>query len=165
MYYGSHISIPYSYTRFARPELSSLTPYDMLQESLQTIRDAAAASSNVDAFNRRLLELAPSDEDRAVLASIMSDERTHMQYLREIYKAFTGQDVPFTAPVTVLAIPATYEAGLRSAMFHKFDNAQKHGFILAAMPTGYYQNIIAKMAVDNTVHGAKYNYLIQKTNR
>lgn len=166
LYYGSYMPvIPYSYNGFARPDLSSLTPYMMLQESLKTIRDTAAATANVDAFNKKLLELAPSEEDRAVLTSIINDEKTHYQYLREIYKAFTGQDVPLSAPITVLAIPTSYVNGLKDALFRKFDNAQKHGFILAAMPTGYYQNIIAKMAVDNTVHGEKYNYLIQKANK
>ncbi len=138
------------------------TPYEALQTSLQTIRDTAAAAPNVEAFQKRLLALAPTDEDRAVLTSIFEDERTHHQYLREIYKAFTGQEVPVSAPIAVLPMPTSYESGLRSAIYHKWNNAQKHGFILAAMPTGYYQNLIAKMAVDNTIHGEKLTYLIQK---
>lgn len=161
MYYGPNLSAnPYLYSRVMRQ--SYPTPYEALQQSLQTIRDTAAAAPNVEAFQQKLLAMAPTEEDRALLASIYEDERTHYQYLREIYKAFTGQEVPVTAPITALAMPTTYESGLRSAIYHKWDNAQKHGFILAAMPTGYFQNLIAKMAVDNTIHGEKLTYLIQK---
>lgn len=136
------------------------TPYQALQESLHAIQEAVADESNAEKFYRKLLELAPSEEDRSVVSSIRDNEREHLQLLREIYSAFTGSQVPVSAPTTEYKEPASYKEGLKSAIFKKWRTNQTAGQILAAMPTGYYQNLLAKIAVDNVTMVSKLNYLL-----
>ncbi|MFC5447480.1 hypothetical protein [Paenibacillus aestuarii] len=137
------------------------SPYQALQESLHFIYEASANERNVEKFYQKLLELSPSEEDRSVITSIREDERKHLQTLREIYLAFTGNQVPGSATTTtVYKDPASYKEGLKSAIFNKWKTNQVAGHILAAMPTGYYQNLLAKIAVDNVTIVSKLNYLL-----
>ncbi|MFC4099413.1 hypothetical protein [Paenibacillus xanthanilyticus] len=160
MYY-SH----YDHARWGYRQTGAPLPYAALQESLQAIQMTANAESNAESFFQRLIELAPSEEARSVLASIRDDERKHLITLREIYTAFTGRDVQVTAPITVYTDVSSYEAGLKQALFHKWTMVQRAGSILAAMPTGYYQNLIAKIAIDNVAIVSKWNYLLDTLRR
>ncbi|MCR2805760.1 ferritin-like domain-containing protein [Paenibacillus soyae] len=136
------------------------TPYQALQEALHSIREAVAGESHAERFYQKLLELAPTEEDRVVITSIRDDERGQLQTLREIYLAFTGGQVPISAPATVYMDPASYKDGLKSLIFKKWRTNQIAGHMLAAMPTGYYQNLLAKIAVDNVTIVSKLNYLL-----
>jgi rubrerythrin len=134
------------------------SPYHGLQESLQIIREFVAGERNAESFYQRLLELAPSEEDRILISSIREVEREHIQIFREIYLAFTGREVTATVPITVYKEPKSYEDGLKQAIFNKWKTGQRGGTILAAMPTGYYQNLLAKIAIDNVTLVSKLNY-------
>ncbi|TYP76594.1 ferritin-like domain-containing protein [Paenibacillus methanolicus] len=140
-------------------------PYTAMRESLQLIQTTANAESNTESFYRKLIELAPSEEARTIIASIRDDERKHLNILREIYAAFTGRAVQLTAPITMYKDAASYEEGLKEALFNKWTMVQRAGSILAAMPTGYYQNLIAKIAIDNVAIVSKWNYLLAPLRR
>lgn len=135
-------------------------PYQALQKSLHAIQEAVANESNTEKFYQKLLELSPSEEDRGVITSIHENERAHLQTLREIYFAFTGSQVPASPPTTVYKEPASYKEGLKTAIFNKWKTNLIAGELLAAMPTGYYQNLLAKIAVDNVTIVSKFNYLL-----
>ncbi|RAP75679.1 hypothetical protein DL346_09480 [Paenibacillus montanisoli] len=135
-------------------------PYSALQESMRIIHDTAAGESNAEAFYRRLLELAPSEEERTIISSIRDDERRHLQILREIYLAFTGKEVQVSVPISVYNEATSYEGALKQALYTKWRMIEQAGSILAAMPTGYYQNLLAKIAVDNVAIVSKWNYLL-----
>lgn len=135
-------------------------PYHGLQESLQIIQETVAGERNAESFYQRLLDLAPSEEDRSLISSIREEERRHIQIFREIYLAFTGREVMETVPITVYKEPTSYEDGLKQAIFNKWKTSQRGGNILAAMPTGYYQNLLAKVAIDNVTLVSKLNYLL-----
>ncbi|MFE5321858.1 ferritin-like domain-containing protein [Paenibacillus sp. NPDC056579] len=154
-------SVPYYSMgwRFRQNGLQS--PYHVLQESLHFIQEAVAGESNAEKFYEKLLELAPSEEDRSVITSIREDERRQLQILREIYLAFTGREVPASALMEYKE-PASYKDGLRIVIFNKWKTNQNAGNLLAAMPTGYYQNLLAKIAVDNVTIVSKFNYLLAK---
>ncbi|MFB9327871.1 hypothetical protein ACFFSY_18240 [Paenibacillus aurantiacus] len=161
MYYRQ----PYDQTGWGLRQTGMPLPYTALQESLQLIQATANAESNTESFFRKLIELAPSEEARGIITSIRDDERKHLNILREIYAAFTGRDVQVTAPITMYKDVTSYEEGLKEALFNKWATEQRAGSILAAMPTGYYQNLLAKIAIDNVAISSKWNYLLSALRR
>ncbi|WP_308639915.1 ferritin-like domain-containing protein [Paenibacillus silvisoli] len=160
MYYAPYYNAGWGFRQTGMP-----IPYTALQESIQIMHDAVAGESNMEAYYRNLIELAPSDTERTIIASIRDDERKHLQIYREIYKAFTGNEVQVTVPLTPLNEATSYEDALKKVLFHKWNMLQKAGSILAAMPTGYYQNLLAKIAVDNVAIVSKWSFLLSSLRR
>ncbi|MBB3114060.1 rubrerythrin [Paenibacillus phyllosphaerae] len=155
-------SAPFHFMRWYYRQNGIQSPYQALQVSLHSIQEAVAGESNADKFYQKLIELSPSEEDSNVITSIREEEREHLQILRDIYMAFTGSQVPASAPTTVYKDPDSYRDGLKSVIYNKWKSNQTAGQILAAMPTGYYQNLLAKIAVDNVTIVSKLNYLLAK---
>lgn len=166
MYYSAYNAInsaksaPYHLMNWSLRHNGMQSPYQALQESLKSIQEAVAGETNTEKFYQKLLELSPTEEDYSLITSIREDERGHLQILREIYLAFTGSQVPALAPTSVHKEPASYKDGLKTAIFNKWKTNRIAGNILAAMPTGYYQNLLAKIAVENVTIVSKLNYLL-----
>ncbi|MGV2643583.1 ferritin-like domain-containing protein, partial [Clostridium perfringens] len=64
-----------------------------LQEALNDIKKAVQGEREDELFYDYLISVAPTREEKEIIASIRDDERRHNQIFRRIYKDFTGMDV------------------------------------------------------------------------
>ena len=70
--------------------------YDMnlLAKSLEGIKAAVQGEREDELFYDYLISVAPTDDEKKIIASIRDDERGHNKMFRQIYKSITGVDVP-----------------------------------------------------------------------
>ncbi|SDC54782.1 Rubrerythrin [Paenibacillus sp. UNCCL117] len=62
-------------------------------KAVQLIKEAVQGERNDELFYNELINLAPSQEQAAIIESIRNDERAHNKMFREMYRALTGQEV------------------------------------------------------------------------
>lgn len=62
-------------------------------KAVQMIKEAVQGERNDELFYDELINLAPSQEQVAIIESIRNDERGHNKMFREMYRALTGQEI------------------------------------------------------------------------
>lgn len=129
-----------------------------LQLSLQLIREAVAGEREDQLFYEYLISVAPTNEEKLIIASIRDDEKRHNRLFRKIYKDLTGQEVPQTAGEEFQR-PKTYKDGLVKALFGELAAVEKYRVIRQGLPNRYYRDILFNIITDEIKHSAKYNYL------
>ncbi|WP_253805417.1 ferritin-like domain-containing protein [Fictibacillus arsenicus] len=129
-----------------------------LQLSLQLIREAVAGEREDQLFYEYLISIAPTNEEKLIIASIRDDEKRHNRLFRKIYKDLTGQEVPQTAGEEFQR-PKTYKDGLVKALFGELAAVEKYRVIRQGLPNRYYRDILFNIITDEIKHSAKYNYL------
>jgi rubrerythrin len=87
-----------------------------LQTTLQLVKEAVQGEREDELFYQYLISVAPTREEREIIASIRDDERKHNKMFRKIYRDFTGQEVQ-SVNREQFERPATYIEGIRKALF------------------------------------------------
>jgi rubrerythrin len=129
-----------------------------LQLSLQLIKEAVAGEREDQLFYEYLISVAPTNEEKLIIASIRDDERRHSRLFRKIYKDLTGKEVPQAAGEEFQR-PRTYKDGLVKALFGELAAVEKYRVIRQGLPNTYYRDILFNIITDEIKHSAKYNYL------
>jgi rubrerythrin len=129
-----------------------------LQLSLQLIKEAVAGEREDQLYYEYLISVAPTNEEKLIIASIRDDERRHNRLFRKIYKDLTGQEVPQAAGEEFQR-PRTYKDGLVKALFGELAAVEKYRVIRQGLPNTYYRDILFNIITDEIKHSAKYNYL------
>jgi rubrerythrin len=129
-----------------------------LQLSLQLIKEAVAGEREDQLFYEYLISVAPTNEEKLIIASIRDDERRHNRLFRKIYKDLTGQEVPQAAGEEFQR-PRTYKDGLVKALFGELAAVEKYRVIRQGLPNTYFRDILFNIITDEIKHSAKYNYL------
>jgi rubrerythrin len=134
--------------------------YDMnlLEKSLEGIKAAVRGEREDELFYDYLISVAPTDDEKNIIASIRDDERGHNKMFRQIYKNITGVDVP-TGEDEEFVKPISYLDGIKKALFGELGAVEKYREIRRGLPSTMYRDILFNIITDEIKHSAKYNYL------
>jgi rubrerythrin len=129
-----------------------------LQQSLALMREAIAGEKEDQLFYEYLISVAPTNDEKLIIASIRDDEIRHNQLFRQLYKDITHQEVP-TVEGEEFEKPKSYIDGIRKALFGELAAVEKYRVIRKGLPNTYYRDTLFDIITDEIKHSAKYNYL------
>ncbi|WP_373899655.1 ferritin-like domain-containing protein [Haloimpatiens sp. FM7315] len=129
-----------------------------LQEALEWVKEAVQGEREDELFYDYLISVAPTREEKEIIASIRDDERRHNRLFRKIYKDFTGMEVPSSGEET-FEMPRSYIDGIKKALFGELKAVEKYRAIRRALPMGPYRDVLFDIITDEIKHSSKYNYL------
>ena len=132
-----------------------------LEAALITVRQAAEGEAEDRAFYEYLSSVAPSEEDRDIIAGIKNDEMKHFKLFRQLYFDITGEKLP-PAQVVPFEQPATYCEGLKKALMGEQNAVVRYRKVLFAMRNRRHINIVTEIITDELRHLGLYNYLFSK---
>lgn len=130
----------------------------LLQNSLNLIKESVSAEREDELFYNYLISVAPTKEEKDIIASIRDDERKHNIIFRRIYKDFTGIDVP-VGEEKVFQKPSSYLEGIKRALFGELKAVEKYREIKKGLPMGPYRDMLFEIITDELKHASEYNYL------
>lgn len=133
--------------------------YKSLQEALELIKQAVSGEREDELFYSYLIGIAPSAEDKAIIASIREDERKHNRMFRKIYKDLTGQTIMADGGES-FEKPRSYIDGVRRALFGELAAMERYRDIRAGLPNRYYRDMVFEILTDELKHADKYNYIL-----
>ena len=128
------------------------------QEALEGIKAAVQGEREDELFYDYLISVAPTREEKDIIASIRDDERGHNKMFRRIYMDFTGMEVQPGGEGTSEK-PKSYLEGIKKALFGELRAVEKYRTIRRALPMGPYRDILFDIITDEIKHASKYNYL------
>ncbi|HAN10707.1 MAG TPA: rubrerythrin [Clostridiales bacterium] len=139
------------------------TYYKTINEALKLAKDAVEGEREDELFYDYIISIAPTREEKDIIASIRDDEMKHNKMFREIYKYYTGQDIVTPRDVR-FEKPKSYEDGLKKALFGELSAVEKYRDIRAGLPNEYYRDMVFEILTDEQKHADKYNYLLNLNN-
>jgi rubrerythrin len=128
-------------------------------EAVHMIKEAVQGERNDELFYDELINLAPSQEQKAIIESIRNDERGHNKMFREMYRALTGQEITGVSNEQYEKVQS-YIEGLQRALQGELGAVERYRNIWFGMPVGIYKDTVYGIILDELKHAAKYNYLI-----
>ena len=139
---------------------SPYTMYDMnlLEKSLEGIKLAVQGEKEDELFYDYLISIAPTEDDKKIIASIRDDERGHNKMFRQIYRSITGSFVPPGEDAEFVK-PISYLAGIKKALFGELSAIERYREIRRGLPSTIYRDMLFNIITDEIKHSAKYNYL------
>lgn len=146
-------------SNFKRYRSDVPTTYKTLEQALALVYDAVQGETEDELFYDYLISVAPTQNEKDIIASIRDDERKHNQMFRGIYRHFTGTEVPTPKNVT-FDKPSSYKQGLSQALFGELSAVERYRDIRAGLPTEYYRDMVFEILTDELKHANKYNYLL-----
>lgn len=143
-----------------RPDIEYGKIYDpkALERSLSLIQKAVQGEKTDELFYEYLMGLAPTKEEKNIIASIRDDERKHYKMFKKIYKDFTGKDISRTNEEPFQK-PKSYVEGIKKALFGELRAIEMYREIREGLPTKVYRDMLFEIITDEIKHSAKYNYL------
>jgi rubrerythrin len=134
--------------------------YDMnlLEKSLEGIKAAVQGEREDEIFYDYLISVAPTEEEKKIIASIRDDERGHNKMFRQIYKNITGADVPQGKDEEFIK-PISYLDGIKNALFGELGAVEKYREIRRGLPSTMHRDMLFNIITDEIKHSSKYNYL------
>lgn len=140
----------------------SITP--CLGDALNLIRESVGSEREDELFYDYLISVAPTQDEKDIIASIRNDERHHNQMFRSIYRDFTGQEVQ-TTDGEAFVKPDDYLDGIKTALFGELKAVEKYRKIRQCLPHGPYRDMLFEIITDELKHASKYNYLFALNRR
>lgn len=126
-------------------------------EALRLVVESVQSEKEDELFYGYMLSLAPSAEQKEIIASIRDDERKHNLMFREIFLQLTGQDIP---PANVeFQKPENYISGIKRALFGELRAVERYRKILFGMAYLPFKNMVTEIYTDELKHATKWNYL------
>jgi rubrerythrin len=133
---------------------------NLLEKALEGIKAAASGEREDELFYDYLISVAPTEDEKNIIASIRDDERGHNKMFRQIYKNITGVTLPPSSDSDEeFTKPASYLEGIKKALFGELAAVEKYRVIRMGLPTTMYRDILFNIITDEIKHSAKYNYL------
>lgn len=112
-----------------------------------------------DIFYSYLIDVAPTQEEKEILSSILEDERKHLKYDTVIYEELTGMSVP-AEEEEPFEKPKTYLQGLKKALFGEAAAIERYRDIRRSLPPSPYKELLSDIISDETRHAIKFDYLL-----
>jgi len=139
---------------------SPYTMYDMnlLEKALEGIELAVKGEKEDELFYDYLISIAPTDEEKKIIASIRDDERGHNKMFRQIYKSITGVNLP-PGDGEEFVKPTSYLDGIKKALFGELGAIERYREIRRGLPSTISRDMLFNIITDEIKHSAKYNYL------
>lgn len=133
--------------------------YKTMEEALTLVKQAVQGEREDELFYDYLLSIAPTQEEKNIIASIRDDERKHNRYFREIYSFYTNQSIQ--TPMNVeFDRPKSYVDGIKKAKFGELSAVERYRDIRAGLPDEYYRDMVFEILTDELKHAHKYDYLL-----
>jgi Rubrerythrin. len=132
-----------------------------LQGALTLIQQATAGENEDRMFYTWLIEHAPSNQDKQIIAGIRDNEINHYALFRQLYYELTRTMIP-QVQGEQFTPPANYCAGIARALMGEQNAVQKYRKILYAMQDRVHINMMTEIITDEIRHGILYNYLYSK---
>ncbi|WP_195573880.1 ferritin-like domain-containing protein [Paenibacillus sp. 1001270B_150601_E10] len=157
---------PYGYPSFYMPYVPSHPvpiPHrdpasSCLQTAIQHTAEAVQGEREDELFYQYLISVAPTQEQKDIIASIRDDERKHNQMFRQIYRDFTGQELQPSNGETFTK-PESYIKGIQQALFGELKAVERYRVIWQCLPEGKYRDMLFEIITDELKHASKYNFL------
>ncbi|MBZ9609275.1 ferritin-like domain-containing protein [Clostridium estertheticum] len=137
---------------------------NLLSNSLEGIRAAVQGEKEDELFYDYLISVAPTDDEKKIIASIRDDERGHNKMFRQIYNTITGIDVLLKDDEGFVK-PISYIDGIKKALFGELGAVERYREIRRGLPSTMYRDILFNIITDEIKHSAKYNYLFALNNK
>lgn len=132
---------------------------EQIKDALEGIKAAVQGEREDELFYDYLISVAPSREDKEIIASIRDDERRHNKYFRKIYRYFTGMEVQGDKE-EAFEKPSSYLDGIKRALFGELRAVEKYREIMRNLPNGAFKDVLFEIITDELKHSSKYNYLL-----
>jgi rubrerythrin len=133
---------------------------NQLEKSLEGIKAGVQGEREDELFYDYLISVAPTEDEKNIIASIRDDERGHNKMFRQIYRSITGVTLPpATASDEEFTKPSSYLEGIKKALFGELSAVERYRQIRMGLPTTMYRDILFNIITDEIKHSAKYNYL------
>lgn len=153
-------AVPYAQAQ-PMPQDSIFNYPQNLNNALALIQQAVAGENEDRLFYTWLIENAPSNEDKQIIAGIRDNEINHFNIFRRLYYELTGNMVPQNQGEEFTQ-PASYCDGLKKALLGEQNAVQKYRKILYAMQSRVHINMLTEIITDEIRHGILYSYLYSK---
>lgn len=137
------------------------TSYKTLTEALALVKDAVQGEREDELFYDYLISIAPTKEEKDIISTIRDDERKHNKMFRQIYRYFTGQEIP-PAKDEGFERPKSYIEGITKALFGELAAMERYRIIRAGMPDRYHRDMVFEILTDEMKHADKYNYMLNR---
>ncbi|MDF2653504.1 MAG: rubrerythrin [Paenibacillus sp.] len=119
----------------------------MLAIGITTCKAGCSGRREDELFYQYLISVAPTQEEKEIIASIRDDERKHYQMFREIYRDFTGQEVQ-SMNAEQFERPVTYVDGIKKALFGELKAVEKYRMIRQCLIQGLYRDMLFEIITD-----------------
>lgn len=129
-----------------------------LVPALELIEEAVADERHDEMFYDYMIKIAPTKEDKEIIAGIRDDERKHNNLFRHIYCELTGEVLP-AAKKGEFRKPKTYCDGIQTAFMGELAAVEKYRKILYAMQDRRHINMLVEIITDEQKHAAKWDHL------
>ncbi len=108
-----------------------------------------------------LISVAPTQDEKDIIASIRNDERNHRKWYREAYRYYTGEIIEAKDGEEFVP-PASYLEGISNAVFGELNAMEKYRYIREGLPDRYFRDLVFRILTDEMKHATKYNYILTK---
>lgn len=133
-------------------------PYKTLEYSMSLLRRAIELEARDEAFYSYLLTLAPTEEEKDIIASIRDDERRHNASFREIYEFYSGEYLRTRVDSNTNNY-TSYIEGIRKARLQELSAAKMYRDIRAGIPDQFFKDMIFEILTDELIHAQMYGYI------
>ncbi|AGK97004.1 ferritin-like domain-containing protein [Clostridium pasteurianum] len=126
--------------------------------ALRLIEGAVAGEREDELFYDYLINAAPTQEAKNIIASIRDDEIKHNKMFRKIYTELTGKVLPPTQDMA-FEKPPSYCDGIKRALQGELGAVQRYRRILFALQNRVHINMLTEIITDEIRHANLYNFL------
>ena len=143
---------PYTYPEFNLMYRSSL------QEAVDFIKDCIVGEySNIQLYEH-IYTLAPSKEDKSVIASIIRDEKSHINTLKNLYEEITG--VSLVQDSVSIDIPEQYRTALKKSILSNISRIDTYNKLYESIQELRYTSVVQRIINDELKHLSLLNVLL-----
>lgn len=134
---------------------------EAFDKALGLIEEAVQDERSDELFYDYLISVAPTQEEKNIIASIRDDERNHRKWFREIYEYYTDEEI-ISKNDEEFVKPLSYLDGISKAVFGELGALEKYRFIREGLPDRLYRDTVFRILTDEMKHATKYNYILSK---
>lgn len=132
-----------------------------LNEAINLIRKSVGDEKSDELFYEQLINMAPNNKSKEIIASIGDDEKKHHEILKDLYYSFTGNSInDNNNQYNNMNLNMNYKDSLEKALFGELEAVEKYRKILSKMPSGKAYTLLMAIMTDEMKHANKYNFLI-----
>ena len=134
---------------------------DSAMQSINSmIIDAVRDEQHDEVFYRQLADLAPNQEERALILEVSRQEHNHNQLLHDVYRQLTGRDLP-PQPQPQVQRPESYLDGLSKAIFGEMNGVEHYRQLYTSLPAGSaYRDVVFGIMTNEANHQTVFLYLL-----
>lgn len=153
---------PYPYYSYIPATAPGAMPPNRMQEIISVISESIADERNDELFYDYLISVAPTEQEKRVIASIRDDERKHRRMLRQLYQQLTGRTPPSgLGEQEAFRKPGSYLEGIEQALFGELKAFEKYRGVYLNLPA-IYRDTMFEIMTDEMKHANYYNWLYAK---